>query len=38
LYLLFIGIYGSKLKSMARQMDEIIYGWFGEKEESANGN
>jgi hypothetical protein len=38
LYLLFIGIYGSKIKSMARQMDEIIYGWFGEKEESANGN
>jgi uncharacterized membrane protein len=28
LYLFFIGIYWSKLKSMVKQMDEIIYGWL----------
>ena len=31
LYLIFIGIYQSKWKSMVRQMDEIIYGWLGSK-------
>ena len=36
LYLIFIGIYWSKWKSMLRQMDEIIYGWLSNKEDSSN--
>jgi hypothetical protein len=36
LYLLFIGIYWSKWKSTLRQMDEIIYGWLSNKEDSSN--
>ena len=36
LYLLFIGIYWAKRKSMLRQIDEIIYGWLGNKEDLSN--
>ena len=36
LYLFFIGIYWSKLKSMIRQIDEIIYGWLKVKENPSN--
>jgi hypothetical protein len=36
LYLIFIGIYWSKWKSMIRQMDDIIYGWLSNKEESPD--
>ena len=36
LYLIFIGIYQSKWKSMIRQMDDIIYGWLGTKEDSSD--
>ena len=32
LYLFFIGVYWSKLKSMVRQMDEIIYGILEKRE------
>ena len=35
LYLIFIGIYWSKWKSMIRQMDNIIYGWLSSKEGSS---
>lgn len=31
LYLFFICIYWSKLKSMVKQMDEIIYGWLSKR-------
>jgi hypothetical protein len=36
LYLFFIGIYWSKLKSMIRQMDELIYGWLKVKDDPTN--
>lgn len=36
LYLLFIGIYWSRWKSMVRQMDEIIYDWLSKKEDSSD--
>jgi hypothetical protein len=36
LYLFFIGSYWSKLKSIVRQMDEIIYGWLSVKENPSN--
>lgn len=36
LYLIFIGIYWSKWKSMIRQMDEIICGWLDSKEDSSD--
>ena len=36
LYLIFIGIYWSKWKSMVRQMDDIIYGWLSSKEDSSD--
>jgi hypothetical protein len=36
LYLFFIGIYWSKLKSIVRQMDEVIYGWLRVKEDPSN--
>jgi len=32
LYLIFIGIYWSKWRSLLRQMDEIVYGWLKNKE------
>jgi len=38
LYLLFIGIYWSQLKSMVDQVDEIIYGWMKAKEDSSNSD
>jgi len=38
LYLLFIGIYWSKLKSMVSQIDEIIYGWLKVKEDPSDSS
>jgi hypothetical protein len=36
LYLIFIGIYWSKWKSIIEQMDDIIYGWFSIKQGSSD--
>ena len=38
LYLFFIGIYWAKINSVVSQMDEIIYGWLGGKEDPPNSN
>ena len=35
LYLIFIGIYRSKWKTMIKQMDDVIYGWLSSKENSS---
>jgi hypothetical protein len=29
LYLIFVGVYFAKRRSLVRQMDEIVYGWIG---------
>lgn len=36
LYLIFIGIYWSKWKSIIEQMDDIIYGWLSIKQGSSD--